>query len=367
MDEADALMRADDGGGVITSNVNDDGAPTIEETYEITTTRRKTIRTSYKIQERVVHFGYYWYRLVVPYDGLVFLEVANADYVKFTKLFRCGRFSIPRYNVFSVRRSDEREDPPSRLSSHVRQTAAILRHCQDDDFRTGNELASNAETTGGNISLQENIYERGRVSRPEIDRVLARLAYPRIMRLSRRGFVMPFDGMISNESWARDLQSFVLRYKKYRFQQDKRNFRIQDYLSSLFKAIRAWQAFAPSDGSSGRVFARIAFKLRAKAFKCDVINLNCTKGNIATRSMATTEIFQDWDSPYENLSALRTSTRKTTTKTTRIEIQIQNPNSDFWMSLLIASQLKQKRFTSGIKSSYPARIRRAFLLLHTSY
>ena len=51
MDEADALMRADDGGGVITSNVNDDGAPTIEETYEITTTRRKTIRTSYKIQE----------------------------------------------------------------------------------------------------------------------------------------------------------------------------------------------------------------------------------------------------------------------------------------------------------------------------
>ena len=52
MNEADALMRADDGGGVITSNVNDDdGTPTVEETYEITTTRRKTIRTSYKIQE----------------------------------------------------------------------------------------------------------------------------------------------------------------------------------------------------------------------------------------------------------------------------------------------------------------------------
>ena len=52
MDETDALMRTDDGGGVITSNVNDDdGAPTVEETYEITTTRRKTIRTSYKIQE----------------------------------------------------------------------------------------------------------------------------------------------------------------------------------------------------------------------------------------------------------------------------------------------------------------------------
>ncbi|EGI66417.1 hypothetical protein G5I_05100 [Acromyrmex echinatior] len=169
MDETDALMRANDGGGVITSNVNDDdGAPTVEETYEITTTRRKTIRTSYKIQERVVHFGYYWYRLVIPYDGLVVLEVANADYVKFTKSFRCGRFSIPRCNVFSVGRSDEREDPPSRLSSHVRQTTAILRHCQDDDFRTGNELASSAETTAGNVSLRENVYERTR----EIIRIL---------------------------------------------------------------------------------------------------------------------------------------------------------------------------------------------------
>ncbi|KYN17520.1 hypothetical protein ALC57_10225 [Trachymyrmex cornetzi] len=165
MDETDALMRTDNGGGVITSNVNDDdGAPTVEETYEITTTRRKTIRTSYKIQERVVHFGYYWYRLVTPYDGLVVLEVAN--HVKFTKSFRRGRFSIPRCNVFSVCQSDEREDPPSRLSSHVRQTAAILRHCQDDDFRTGNELASSAETTAGNVSPRENVYERMRENAP---------------------------------------------------------------------------------------------------------------------------------------------------------------------------------------------------------
>ncbi|XP_077265885.1 tropomodulin isoform X4 [Temnothorax americanus] len=52
MDGTDALMRPDDGGGVVNSNVNDDDeAPTVEETYEITTTRRKTIRTSYKIQE----------------------------------------------------------------------------------------------------------------------------------------------------------------------------------------------------------------------------------------------------------------------------------------------------------------------------
>jgi len=52
MDETDALVKADDGGGVVNSNVNDDDeAPTVEETYEITTTRRKTIRTSYKIQE----------------------------------------------------------------------------------------------------------------------------------------------------------------------------------------------------------------------------------------------------------------------------------------------------------------------------
>ncbi|EZA61920.1 hypothetical protein X777_04731 [Ooceraea biroi] len=36
--------------------------------------------------------------------------------------------------------------------------------------------------------------------------------------------------------------------------------------------------------------------------------------------MATTEIFQDWDSPYENLSTIsRTTTRKTTTTTTRRE------------------------------------------------
>lgn len=51
MHETDALMRPDDD-GVINSNDNDDDeAPTVEETYEITTTRRKTIRTSYKIQE----------------------------------------------------------------------------------------------------------------------------------------------------------------------------------------------------------------------------------------------------------------------------------------------------------------------------
>lgn len=54
MDETDASMRADDGGGVVNINNNnndDDEAPTVEETYEITTTRRKTIRTSYRIQE----------------------------------------------------------------------------------------------------------------------------------------------------------------------------------------------------------------------------------------------------------------------------------------------------------------------------
>lgn len=49
MDETDAPMSpADD--GLVNSNDNDE-APTVEETYEITTTRRKTIRTSYKIQE----------------------------------------------------------------------------------------------------------------------------------------------------------------------------------------------------------------------------------------------------------------------------------------------------------------------------
>ena len=33
------------------NNNEDDEAPTVEETYEVTTTKRKTIRTSYKIQE----------------------------------------------------------------------------------------------------------------------------------------------------------------------------------------------------------------------------------------------------------------------------------------------------------------------------
>lgn len=31
--------------------VTEEDGPTVEETYEVTTTRRKTIRTSYKIQE----------------------------------------------------------------------------------------------------------------------------------------------------------------------------------------------------------------------------------------------------------------------------------------------------------------------------
>lgn len=33
--------------------------------------------------------------------------------------------------------------------------------------------------------------------------------------------------------------------------------------------------------------------------------------------MATTEVFQDWDSPHEITSVTRKTTRKTTTKTTR--------------------------------------------------
>lgn len=44
MDETDTLVRTNDGD-------DDDEAPTVEETYEVTTTRRKTVRTSYKIQE----------------------------------------------------------------------------------------------------------------------------------------------------------------------------------------------------------------------------------------------------------------------------------------------------------------------------
>lgn len=58
MDETNsAVPRIDDGDDAVVNannngNVNeDDEAPTVEETYEITTTRRKTIRTSYKIQE----------------------------------------------------------------------------------------------------------------------------------------------------------------------------------------------------------------------------------------------------------------------------------------------------------------------------
>jgi len=48
MDEVDTLTKTNDDGVVNNNNVD---APTVEETYEITTTRRKTIRTNYKIQE----------------------------------------------------------------------------------------------------------------------------------------------------------------------------------------------------------------------------------------------------------------------------------------------------------------------------
>lgn len=36
--------------------------------------------------------------------------------------------------------------------------------------------------------------------------------------------------------------------------------------------------------------------------------------------MATTEIFQDWDSPFDNVGAMRTTTTRKTTTTTRIEV-----------------------------------------------
>ncbi|RLU21788.1 hypothetical protein DMN91_006164 [Ooceraea biroi] len=58
MDETDSMLKTDgENDGIVNvsnnnGNVNDDDeVPTVEETYEITTTRRKTIRTSYKIQE----------------------------------------------------------------------------------------------------------------------------------------------------------------------------------------------------------------------------------------------------------------------------------------------------------------------------
>ncbi|KYN08514.1 hypothetical protein ALC62_00498 [Cyphomyrmex costatus] len=275
MDDSDALMRTDDGGGVINSNIDDDdGAPTVEETYEITTTRRKTIRTSYKIQERVVYSGYYSYHLVIPYDGFgrrVMLYRYISRYLAQTQIISeihkiaSSRSICAWCNVFSARRSDEREDPLSRLSSHVRQTAAILRHCQDDDFRTGNELASSAETTVGNVSRGKTFTRKGREiiwilldedknegdarfndflsvnSRPFASPIESqpRDADPLLLvftpvRLSRRGFVVPFDSVISSELWA----SFNHSYEKYGFYQDKRNLRkskIVFLLSHVFK------------------------------------------------------------------------------------------------------------------------------------
>lgn len=66
MDETDALdvRTDDDDNGVVNSSntrADDDEAPTVEETYEVTTTRRKTVRTSYKIQEvscQAIHDGH---------------------------------------------------------------------------------------------------------------------------------------------------------------------------------------------------------------------------------------------------------------------------------------------------------------------
>ncbi|XP_053997268.1 tropomodulin isoform X1 [Hylaeus anthracinus] len=52
MDAADVLGDATSASeGIVNNNNEDDEAPTVEETYEVTTTKRKTIRTSYKIQE----------------------------------------------------------------------------------------------------------------------------------------------------------------------------------------------------------------------------------------------------------------------------------------------------------------------------
>lgn len=59
-------------------------------------------------------------------------------------------------------------------------------------------------------------------------------------------------------------------------------------------------------------------------------HLNCAKRDIAI-IMATTEIFQDWDSPYENLNAMRTSTkttRKTTTTTTTTKREVKSERVD---------------------------------------
>ncbi|KYN17521.1 hypothetical protein ALC57_10226, partial [Trachymyrmex cornetzi] len=172
------------------------------------------------------------------------------------------------------------------------------------------------------VSISEGTGTAGRVGRPdlEIDRVLARLAYPRI------------------------------RYKKYKFQQDKRNFRKSKIIVFLLERypLHSPLILSAVNGSSmtsrGKHNQASSSKLHADYLSVlkHSPKLKLDYYKLTTRTMATTEIFQDWDSPYENLSALRTSTRKTTTKTTRIEIQIQNQNSDSWISLLIASQLNTK-------------------------
>lgn len=45
--DEDVLSNDNDNG----NNNEDEQAPTVEESYEVTTTKRKTVRTSYKIQE----------------------------------------------------------------------------------------------------------------------------------------------------------------------------------------------------------------------------------------------------------------------------------------------------------------------------
>lgn len=59
-------------------------------------------------------------------------------------------------------------------------------------------------------------------------------------------------------------------------------------------------------------------------FTWSVWSLSCEsrKGSRAV-VMATTQVFQDWDSPHETLSSMtRTSTRKSTTTTTRREVRL---------------------------------------------
>lgn len=65
--------------------------------------------------------------------------------------------------------------------------------------------------------------------------------------------------------------------------------------------------------------------------------------------MATTEVFQDWDSPYDSLSTMRTTTTRKTTTTTRIEVGLGRMDQSLMNSIFRSSDVLRHSFLLSFK------------------